>query len=136
MSANNGTGFPDLFVGAMAESTGWGADVYPVERDAEFAANVNSTGCSHATNPIDCMRGLNITEFQSRITQDGWGPTVDGGRFLTAPVYQMFEQGRFMKIPLIIGSMFSPFLPSPIKFSQIMLAADLLLVKAQLEKQQ
>lgn len=106
LTANNGTGFPDLFVGAMAESTGWGSDPQAADRDTEFANNVNSTGCLNATDVIDCMRALPIDEFQNKTTKDGWGPTVDGGVWLTAPHYQMMEQGRFQKIPVIYGCMY------------------------------
>lgn len=53
------------------------------------------------------MRALSIEDFQNKTTTDGWGGTVDNGKFLTSPVYQMFEAGRFQKIPMIIGSMYS-----------------------------
>ncbi|KAE8440962.1 hypothetical protein EG329_006151 [Mollisiaceae sp. DMI_Dod_QoI] len=103
LTANNGAGFPDLFVGAAAESTGWGGDPYAVDRDAEFAKNVNSTGCSGTPDPLDCMRLLPINEFQNKTTTDGWGPTIDG-KLLMAPHYEMMEQGKFQKIPVIYGT--------------------------------
>jgi carboxylesterase type B len=102
LAANNGKGFPDLFVGAAAESTAWGSDPFPVDRDTEFAANVKATGCSGATDPIECMRLVPIAKFQNQTTKDGWGPTIDG-EFLMAPHYQMMEQGLFQKIPVIYG---------------------------------
>ncbi|KAG4438236.1 hypothetical protein IFR05_006264 [Cadophora sp. M221] len=103
LTANNGAGFPDLFVGAAVESTGWGSDPYPVNRDGPLAKNINSTGCLNATDPINCMRMMPIAEFQNKTTKDGWGPTIDG-KMLTAPHYQMMEQGRFQKIPVIYGT--------------------------------
>ncbi|KUJ06636.1 alpha/beta-hydrolase [Mollisia scopiformis] len=103
LTANNGAGFPDLFVGAAAESTGWGGDPYAVDRDAEFAKNVNSTGCSNSPDPLDCMRLMPIDEFQNKTTSDGWGPTIDW-KLLMAPHYEMMEQGKFQKIPVIYGS--------------------------------
>ncbi|KAH7374143.1 Alpha/Beta hydrolase protein [Cadophora sp. MPI-SDFR-AT-0126] len=103
LTANNGIGFPNLFVGAAVESTGWGSDPYAVDRDASLARNINSTGCLNATDPIDCMRMIPIAEFQNKTTKDGWGPTIDG-KMLVAPHYQMMEQGKFQKIPVIYGT--------------------------------
>lgn len=104
LQANNGTGFPDLFVGAIAGSPSWGSEPQVVGRDFDFQNNVNTTGCLNATNPIDCMRALPIAEFQRRIARNGWGPTLDGGKFLANPHYQSMEFGRFQKIPVIYGS--------------------------------
>lgn len=101
ISANGGTGFPDLFVGAAAESTSWGAESQVVDLDANFAANVRATGCESASNVIDCMRTIPIDIFQNQ-TMGGWGPVIDG-TLITAPHYQLYEQGRFQKIPVIHG---------------------------------
>ncbi|KAK2601475.1 hypothetical protein N8I77_010923 [Diaporthe amygdali] len=102
LAANNGTGFPDLFVGAIAESPGWGSEGFSADRDQALMNNLNSTGCLNATDPIDCMRVMPIAEFQNKTTKDGWGPTVEG-KLIAAPHYQMFEQGRFQNIPVIYG---------------------------------
>ena len=102
LTANNGKGFPDLFVGAASESTSWGAGGYSVDRDAALMHNINSTGCASSADPIDCMRTMPISEFKNKTTQDGWGPTIDG-ELIVAPEYQMFEQGRFQNIPVIYG---------------------------------
>lgn len=102
LAANNGTGFPDLFVGAIAESTGWGSEGTSADRDSALQNNIKATGCDSSADPIDCMRRMPIGELQARITKDGWGPTVDGN-FIVAPHYQMFEQGRFQNIPVIYG---------------------------------
>ncbi|KAI1498987.1 Alpha/Beta hydrolase protein [Biscogniauxia marginata] len=102
LTANNGEGFPDIFVGAAAESTGWGSESYSVDRDSAVMNNLNSTGCLDTLDPIDCMRMMPIAEFQSKTTTDGWGPTIDG-KLIVAPHYQMFEQGRFQNIPVIYG---------------------------------
>ncbi|KAK0123832.1 hypothetical protein ONS95_008826 [Cadophora gregata] len=103
LTANNGAGFPDLFVGAAVESTGWGSDPHAVDRDSSLAKNINSTGCLNTIDPIDCMRMMPIAEFQNKTAKDGWGPTIDG-KMLVAPHYQMMEQGKFQKIPVIYGS--------------------------------
>ncbi|KKY36416.1 putative carboxylesterase type b [Diaporthe ampelina] len=102
LAANNGTGFPDLFAGAIAESPGWGSEGFSADRDQALNNNLNSTGCLNATDPIDCMRMMPIAEFQNKTTKDGWGPTVEG-KLIAAPHYQMFEQGRFQNIPVIYG---------------------------------
>ncbi|KAJ4386119.1 hypothetical protein N0V93_009011 [Gnomoniopsis smithogilvyi] len=102
LAANNGTGFPDLFVGAIAESTGWGAEGFSVDRDNAVTNNLKATGCDTKPDPLDCLRNLPIGELQARSTKDGFGPTVDGS-FIVAPHFQMFEQGRFQNIPVIYG---------------------------------
>lgn len=102
LTANNGEGFPDLFAGAASASTSWGAVGYSVNRDAALRNNINSTGCSSAADPIDCMRTMPIAEFQNKTATDGWGPTIDG-KLIVAAEYQMFEQGRFQNIPVIYG---------------------------------
>lgn len=102
LAANNGVGFPDLFVGAIAESTGWGAEGYTVSRDDALLNNLKATGCDTTADPIDCMRKMPIGELQARSTNDSWGPTIDGS-FIVAPHYQMYEQGRFQNIPVIYG---------------------------------
>lgn len=102
LSANNGAGFPDLFVGAIAESTGWGSEGFSVNRDDALQRNIESTGCNTTADPIDCMRNMPIAEFQNKTTTDGWGPTIDG-TLIVAHHYQMYEQGRFQNIPVIYG---------------------------------
>lgn len=102
LASNNGTGWPDLFVGAAVESTGMYTTAQPVERDQPFYNNVNSTGCLNATDTIQCMRDIPIDEFQNLTTSDYWGPTVDN-EICNAPQLEMYEQGRFQKIPVIFG---------------------------------
>lgn len=106
LTANDGIGFPDLFVGAAVESTGWGSDPYAIDRDGSLAKNINSTGCFGTPDPLDCMRMMPIAEFQKKTATDGWGPTIDG-KMLTTPHYQLMEQGKFQKIPIIYGSKLS-----------------------------
>lgn len=103
LAANNGTGFPDLFVGAAVESTGMYSTAQPIDREDAFRNNVNATGCLNATDAIECMRAIPIAEFQSLLTSDGWGPQIDD-EFIVASHMQMFEAGRFQKIPVIYGS--------------------------------
>lgn len=103
LQANNGVGFPDLFVGAIAESTGWGSEPQTVDRDEALMNNLKATGCDTKPDPLDCLRNLPIGELQARSTTDGWGPTIDG-KFMVAPHFQMYEQGRFQsQIPVIYG---------------------------------
>lgn len=109
LASNNGTGWPDLFVGAAVESTGMYGTGQPVDRDGAYESNVNSTGCADVANPIQCMRDIPIDQFQNLTTSDGWGPTIDG-EICNAPHFEMYEQGRFQKIPIIVGGKFCAFL--------------------------
>lgn len=117
LASNNGTGWPDLFVGAAVESAGMYSTSYPVGRDSAYYNNVNSTGCLNATDPIQCMREIPIDEFQNLLTSDGWGPTIDD-EICNAPHFEMYEQGRFQKIPVIFGGKFCAFRLG-IKFSKL-----------------
>lgn len=111
LASNNGTGWPDLFVGAAVESTGIHSTGLPTERESAFQNNLNSTGCLNATttgNTVQCMRDIPIAKFQSLLTSDGWGPQIDG-EICNAPHHQMYEQGRFQKIPVIYGGKSLPF---------------------------
>lgn len=102
LASNNGTGWPGLFVGAAMESGGMYSVAQPVDRQSAFNNNVNSTGCLNATDAIQCMRDIPIAKFQASLTSDGWGPQIDD-EIINAPHVQMFEQGRFQKIPVIQG---------------------------------
>lgn len=102
LASNNGTGWPDLFVGAAAESLGMYSIAQPVDRDPAFYNNLNSTGCLDAADPVQCMRDIPIDEFQNLTTTDYWGPTIDS-EICSAPHFEMYEQGRFQKIPIIYG---------------------------------
>lgn len=102
LASNNGTGWPDLFVGAAVESAGMYSTGQPVDREPAFQHNVNSTGCSNATDAIQCMRDIPTAQFQALLASDGWGPQIDG-EICVAPHPEMYEQGRFQKIPVIYG---------------------------------
>lgn len=102
LASNNGTGWPGLFAGAAVASGSMNSVAQPVDRQPAFDNNANSTGCSNATNVIQCMRDIPIAQFQSLLASDGWGPQIDG-EIISAPHYQMYEQGRFQKIPIIHG---------------------------------
>lgn len=126
LTANNGTGFPGLYVGTAAESDGWGADAYIADREDEYQRNVKATGCASDPDPLNCMRALDISKFQNLTTSDGWGPTVDPtGRWLVAPHYEMFEQGRFQKLPAIYGHTSNEGTPSYLSNNSATTDADL-----------
>ncbi|KAG0141199.1 hypothetical protein CROQUDRAFT_110627 [Cronartium quercuum f. sp. fusiforme G11] len=103
LASNNGKGWPGLFIGAAVESPGIYSVGTPKERDIAFNNNVNSTGCSKSAQPIECMRNLNISQFQSLLTSDGWGPTLDG-EYCVEPAFKMWEKGHYQKVPMLIGS--------------------------------
>lgn len=99
---NNGTGWPDLFVGAAVESVGSFPTGYPAMMEEKFNSTLNKTGCLGNNDPIQCMRDLPIDWFQYLTAEDQWGPVVDNDLLIDHHL-RMWEMGRFQKIPLIFG---------------------------------
>ncbi|KAF7617020.1 triacylglycerol lipase [Aspergillus flavus] len=101
-----------LFVGAVAESPFWPAQRNSSESEAQFSQFIEAVGCS----TISCLRSANITAIQkaqatsidptdpTRATPSSWefGPVVDGA-FIQDRLYPLFAQGKFIRVPLIIG---------------------------------
>lgn len=124
LTANNGTGLPGLFVGAAVESAGWGSDPQSTSREGQLSTAVNATGCLNATDAIECMRAIPISQFQMALPQGGWGGTIDG-QMLNAPHYQMMEANLFQKIPVIYGTTSNGSTPSHIENEDVATEEDI-----------
>ncbi|PVH87433.1 triacylglycerol lipase [Cadophora sp. DSE1049] len=100
-----------LFRGAIAES---GAPLrfskYPSADDFQPVYNsiVDQTGCASSNDTLRCLRGLTYAKLNSvlnstTITAASWGPVIDGDFFQDRAGAQL-QDGRFVKVPLIIGA--------------------------------
>lgn len=103
-----------LFHRAAAESQSFGAQFTVEESQYQYDALVNRVGCNTTSDTLTCLRGLDvkvIAERNSVIPTPGgaggnpvfmYGPTIDGN-FSTDYTYNLFAQGKFVKIPSIFG---------------------------------
>jgi carboxylesterase type B len=64
---------------------------------------VKATGCSNQTDTLTCLRGLNVTDLQTKSPGVGWSPCIDHD-ILVAPLYQLYESRIFRQVPAIYGS--------------------------------
>ncbi|RDL42236.1 uncharacterized protein BP5553_02215 [Venustampulla echinocandica] len=103
MAAHNGTGLPGYFHAAAAESSSFSGDAQVVDLQPHYHDLVNATGCGSTNDTLSCLRGLNVTELQTKSPAHGWSPVIDND-ILVAPLYQLYEQRRFRQVPVIYGS--------------------------------
>jgi hypothetical protein len=103
----------NLFVGAIGESVFFPSQPQVSQLEWQYERFVNETGCSSSTDSIACLRGLDTATLQAANVpspypgQSGsslfyWTPTIDGN-FIQEYPYLLFEQGRFVKVPIIFG---------------------------------
>ncbi|KAL2814762.1 Alpha/Beta hydrolase protein [Aspergillus granulosus] len=112
LSAYNGRD-DGLFHAAAAESQSF-AQMYTVD-EAQFAYDnlVNRTGCNMAEDTLDCLRGLDIAALQRQNFATPLPGALEPPLYFYAPVvdddlvpdytYLMFEEGRFIQVPVIFG---------------------------------
>ena len=102
-----------LFVGAIGESVFFPTQPKVSELEWQFERYVNETGCSGSSDELECLRSKDTATLQAANVpspypgQTGsplfyWTPTLDGEFIQTYP-YLAFEQGKFVKVPIIFG---------------------------------
>ncbi|EPE04851.1 triacylglycerol lipase (secreted protein) [Ophiostoma piceae UAMH 11346] len=106
-----------LFVGLVAESVFLPTNPLCSTLEYKFVRAVNGTSCASSTSSqpdLDCLRGLSTKELQVVNTPSSlknatdtpsfyWGPCVDG-EFLQDRPYTMFQDGRFVRVPMVFGT--------------------------------
>ncbi|KAN0117185.1 alpha/beta-hydrolase [Hyaloscypha variabilis] len=102
-AAYNGTGLPGYFHAVAAESTAFAGDAQVVDLQPHYDDLVKATGCSNQTDTLTCLRGLNVTDLQTKSPGVGWSPCIDHD-ILVAPLYQLYESRIFRQVPAIYGS--------------------------------
>ncbi|GAM85432.1 hypothetical protein ANO11243_034390 [Dothideomycetidae sp. 11243] len=118
-----------LFVGAVAQSPFVVPELHVADLEWQFDAFVNAAGCNGTSDALSCLRTQDIAvlraadinfPFPGRQNASGrsWGPAIDGD-FLQDHVLNMFDQGKFVDVPLMVGdvpneaTMFVPNAASP-----------------------
>ncbi|KFX85802.1 hypothetical protein V490_09398 [Pseudogymnoascus sp. VKM F-3557] len=103
----------DLFVGGIGESVFFPTQPKVSELEWQFEQFVSDALCSGSVDELECLRSQNTTTLQAANKprpypgQTGnpawyWTPSVDGD-FIQDYPYKLFEQGKFVKVPVMFG---------------------------------
>lgn len=106
----------NLFVGAILESPFFPTHPPVSELEWQFQDFVKATGCADSEDTMSALRSKPTailqaanfpTPYPGRVTSPlfAWTPTIDGNLIQNYP-YRMFEQGKFVKVPVLIGSVY------------------------------
>ena len=103
----------NLFAGGFGVSPFFPTQMRVSELEWQFDLFVSRAGCNGTSNPLQCLRGQSTTTLQTanvRMPYPGrtgdslfpFTPAIDGNLIADFP-YRMFEEGRFVKVPVIFG---------------------------------
>lgn len=94
-----------LFHAAIMESGGpVGTNLEPLAYYTSPVENLTRTvGCWAVTDQLACLRSLSSSALFAARPSQVWNPIVDGD-FLTAYPSTLMDEGKFIKIPLLIGA--------------------------------
>lgn len=116
LTANDGKD-QGLFHGAAAESVSFGPILTVAQSQYQYDNLVQRLGCGGTTsttsNTLACLRSKSAVELQAqnhnipyhntaRPPLFMWNPVVDG-ELIRTYTYSAFEEGRFIKVPVIFG---------------------------------
>lgn len=113
LSAYNGRD-DGLFHAAVAESQSFGAQLTVSESQYQYDALVQRVGCNTTQDTLKCLRDLDvsvITENNINIPTPGgaglpplymYSNVIDGS-FTTDYTYRLYNEGKFVKVPVIFG---------------------------------
>ena len=71
--------------------------------ESQFDELVSAIGRSNMPDSLSCMRSLNVSDLQTQSPTFGCSPRIDND-ILVVPLYELHEQRRFRKVPIIYGS--------------------------------
>ncbi|PYH43462.1 putative carboxylesterase [Aspergillus saccharolyticus JOP 1030-1] len=104
-----------LFVGAVVESSFWPTQRTVAEMEFQYDRFVDETGCSNASEPLQCLRQSDIATLQrantaapfpggssSPLPDWYWLPVTDGS-LVPELLYDAFKKGHFIKVPTLVG---------------------------------
>ncbi|KAI0908810.1 lipase [Ustulina deusta] len=94
-----------LFRGAILESGGpTGAQIESLTWYATAVENLTRTvGCWGAANQLACLRDVDEATLFAAHPSVVWNPLLDGD-FLTGYPSQLMREGRYVKVPILIGA--------------------------------
>ena len=103
----------DLFHAVIAESQSFPPTFTVSEAQFQYNALAERTGCLSATDSLQCLRDLDISDLQNNniaIPFPGRNSTpvflynaIVDGDFLPDYPYVLFQQGKFVKVPSVFG---------------------------------
>lgn len=108
----------NLFHATAAESPSFGVQFTVEESQYQYDALVSRAGCNSSSDTLACLRTLSEKDFQAvnfNIPTPGgtedlplfmYSNVVDGD-ITTDFTYKLFEEGKFIKVPVIFGSVSS-----------------------------
>ncbi|KAE8379018.1 Alpha/Beta hydrolase protein [Aspergillus bertholletiae] len=73
------------------------------EQEQMYQAVLNATACAAATETIECLRRAPVEALKAAFQQQFFFPVIDG-EFITDFPSSALKHGRFVKVPLLIGS--------------------------------
>lgn len=105
----------NLFVGASSQAVFF--PTHPAVEDLgwQFNRTLERAGCADAEDAMTCLRGKSTDGLQNAANTVGsyqgrtsspkfyWTPCVDGDLIEDTPS-AMFESGRFIRVPLLLGT--------------------------------
>lgn len=104
-----------LFSGAIAQSSFWPTQRTVHQSEFQFSRFVDDTGCSLAEDTMACLRQADLDVVQRAnvaLPYPGatgnpfwyWLPVTEGpGSLVPGLLYEAFEAGKFVKVPLMVG---------------------------------
>ncbi|KAI8933774.1 hypothetical protein NX059_009483 [Plenodomus lindquistii] len=98
MAANTGK---KLFVGGIMESGGWVTMRTPERGEEQYKCLIEEKGCNSASDGLACLRQLNESAIRS--SKCFFNPNIDGDLY-TDSMVNLFEQGKYTKVPTIMGT--------------------------------
>ncbi len=96
-----------LFRGAIMES-GTSIALLPLApNQGAFNNLTQATGCSSASDKLQCLRQLTFAQLNTAINSTGlatvWSPTLDGD-FIQDKTSLLLAKGKFVRVPIIAGT--------------------------------
>lgn len=104
-----------LFTGVATEANFWPAQARVEDLAWQFNRTLEHVGCEDDEEPMACLRGKRKSKLQNRANigeayvdredapQFYWTPCVDGDLIEDSPS-EMFESGKFIKVPVMLGT--------------------------------
>lgn len=90
-----------LFAGGIMESGGWVTMRNSDQGEDQYKCLITEKGCIDASDGLACLRALNESAIRS--SNCYFNPNIDGELY-TDSLVNLFEQGKYAKVPTIMGS--------------------------------
>ena len=102
-----------LFHAAAAESQSFGAQFNISQSQYQYDGLIQRVGCNTTTDTLECLRNVPVAALQAvninTASPGGVGAplymysNVIDGEFTTDYTYNLFDEGKFIKVPVIFG---------------------------------